>query len=279
MTTAAPFLKWAGGKRKLVPKLLELAPRSFSRYVEPFVGGGAMFFGLRNAGYTGPALLCDANAELVDAYRSVRQAPDALMSVLSLCVNDEAAFYAVRAMQPESLSHIARSGRFIYLNKTGFNGLYRVNKAGQFNVPFGRYKAPKICDEPTIRAAHWALYGATVLHRSFEELDCDIRAGDLVYCDPPYFPASDTADFTAYTAGGFGRDQQQRLAELARGWAARGATVMISNADIPETRNMYEGMQIESVQMARNINSVAKGRGKVGEIIAISRPATKARAA
>lgn len=265
---AAPFVKWVGGKRKLAAQLLELRPARVRRYVEPFVGGGALFFALRNAGFNEPALLRDVNEELINTYQVVRDSPTDLVRALRQHVNTEEAFYAVRAQSPEDLDAIERAARFIYLNKTCFNGLHRVNKAGRFNSPFGRYDNPTICDEAGIFAASRALYNTSLAVRSFAALADEIGDGDFVYCDPPYVPASPTANFTAYSADGFGLAQQQQLAAVAREWAVRGATVVLSNADVPLVRELYAGMEITPVQMARNINSKATARGKVGEVIA-----------
>lgn len=273
MTAPKPFLKWAGGKRKLVPKLLEYVPADMKRYVEPFVGGGALFFALRADGYAGPALLCDVNSDLMNAYRVVRDDPEGLIAALREYADTKEQFLAARAAHPAFLSRVDAAARFIFLNKTCFNGLHRVNKRGQFNVPYdGSGTARTICDEPTIMAASKALQNTDLLTQVFHE----VVAGrdDFIYCDPPYIPASDSADFTAYSAGWFDDIDQQHLAVLARRWSDAGATVVISNADVPRARELYSGMRIESVQMKRSINSKAGKRGAVGEIVAYVEPAT-----
>lgn len=267
-----PFLKWAGGKRRIAPKLLELAPESMTAYIEPFVGGGALFFAMRASGYTGPALLSDVNEELVNAYRMVRGEPDALIDALRTQTDSKAQFLAARALDPAKLSPVVRAVRFIFLNKTCFNGLHRVNRSGQFNVPYDGSGRPRaICDESTLWAASAALQNTAIVCGSFERLDHDAHpgGGDFIYCDPPYIPASASSSFTGYSAGGFDDEAQLRLALLARKWARRGATVVISNADVPRARELHEGMRIESVHMARSINSKGGKRGSVGEIIAV----------
>lgn len=278
-TQAKPFVKWAGGKRKLAERILALAPKRFERYFEPFVGGGAVFFALRNAGFTGPATLSDVNPELVIACRIVRDSPEDLIRALGRHVNDEEAFYEVREQVPEQLGYIERAARFIYLQKTGFNGVYRVNKAGQYNVPFGHHANPKICDEDVIFAASKALRNTTILCQPFTSLAADVDEGDFVYCDPPYVPVSPTANFTVYSAEGFGLEDQQLLAQAARMWARRGATVVLSNADVPLVRELYAGMKVKRVRMARAINSNGARRGKVNEVLAVAAPQLKRRAA
>lgn len=276
---ATPFVKWVGGKRKLTDRLRALAPAKFERYVEPFLGGGALFFALRSEGYNGPALLCDVNMELVITYRAVRDFPTALVRVLRQHVNTEEAYYKVRAQSPDALDTVERAARFIYLNKTCFNGVYRVNKSGRFNVPFGRQANPTICDEPAIYAASSALYNATLECRSFASLADEIGAGDFAYCDPPYVPVSSTAKFVDYTVDGFTLEDQRLLAEHVWTWAGRGASVLLSNADVPLVRELYSGLQIEEVQMARAINSKGTGRGKVGEVVVVAGPARSKRVA
>ncbi len=275
-----PFIKWVGGKRKLADDILSRQPSGMKRYIEPFVGGGAVFFALRASGYTGPAILSDVNAELICAYLAVQQEPGRLIDALRLHVNTEEHFYAVRAMDPKALDFVDRGARFIFLNKTAFNGLWRENKSGQMNAPFGHYDNPTICDEPRIRAASVALRNTTILCRPYIEAHDDIRPGDFVYCDPPYIPVSPTASFVGYGKGGFGEQNQYDLAAFALRWAMAGARVVLSNADVPLAHRIY-GVEFnrESVQMARAINSKGDRRGKVGELILSIGPLPLARSA
>lgn len=276
---AKPFVKWVGGKRRLADKVLALAPKKLNHYFEPFVGGGAVFFALRNAGFDGLAVLSDVNLELVITYRIVRDSPNALIRALRRHVNDEAEFLRVRAQVPEQLGSIERAARFIYLQKTGFNGVYRVNKAGKYNVPFGHHANPKLCDEDVILAASKALRNTRILCQPFTSIAADVDDGDFVYCDPPYVPVSATAKFTSYTADGFGLEDQQLLAQAARIWAGRGATVVLSNSDTRLVRELYAGMKVKRVRMARAINSKGSKRGKVNEVLAVAAPQLKRRAA
>lgn len=260
---AAPFVKWVGGKRALLPQLERLLPRRFERYYEPFVGGGAMFFHLRPE----TAILADENAELMNAYRVVRDQLDALVAHLRGHENDEAYYYQLRATAPEALDPIARASRLIYLNRTCFNGLYRVNSRGEFNVPFGRYKNPQICNELALRAASNALQGARLETRSYAAVLDDARAGDFIYFDPPYHPLNATSNFTSYTAGQFSARDQEALAETFIALANRGCHVMLSNSDVPFIHDLYAAFHIERVMAPRMVNRDATKRGPVSELV------------
>jgi DNA adenine methylase len=263
-----PFIKWVGGKRSIAERVLALAPRKLTRYVEPFIGGGAVFFALRRAGFDGPAVIGDANPDLIVAYEVVRDAPDKLVKALRRHVNEEDYYYVVRATDPSALSPVDRAARFIYLNKTAFNGLWRENKSGRMNAPFGHYDNPTICDEARLAAASRALRRTVITQGSFVEMDAAIQAHDFVYCDPPYLPVSLTANFTSYSAGGFGMPEQIDLVMMARRWAARGARVVLSNADVALAHELYgDDFHRERVEVARAINSKGDRRGKVGELI------------
>jgi len=264
---ADPFLKWAGGKRKLLPALKRLVPETRGRYFEPFLGGGALFFGRHWA----RATISDVNEDLVVTYLAVQQDVESVIGLLQSgrYVNDEATYYAVRD-SPLGFD-TERAARFIYLNRTGFNGLYRVNQRGKFNVPFGHYKNPTICDVDRLRAASVALNcrGVKILEATFEEALAGARSGDVVYCDPPHWPASKTACFTAFSAGGFGPDDQRKLRDVAIELSRRRVHVVLSNADVPKVRELYSDPRftIEEVQARRNINSDGAKRGPVGELI------------
>lgn len=270
-----PFLKWAGGKRQLLPELLARMPRSFRRYHEPFLGGGALYFALAGQGHEGVrgALLSDKNPELVNAYRIVRDQVETLIYLLGAFRNEEDVYYAVRAQDPARLDPVQRAARLIYLNKTCFNGLFRENRRGHFNVPFGRYKSPLICAPNELRAASRALRGADIEVRSFEQALALPEAGDFVYCDPPYAPVSRTASFTGYTGGGFDEAAQRRLADLVRGLGTGGVNVLVSNSWVPLTCELYDGLRVEQVLAGRAINSRGSGRGKVPELLASTGPA------
>jgi DNA adenine methylase len=265
---AAPFLKWAGGKRQLVPDLLRLAPKAIETYFEPFVGAGALFFALHSAGRFRRAVLADRNPELIDCYKALRDDVDGVIGALKRMEPDQDTYYRIRAQDPATLDLSDRAARMIYLNKVGFNGLYRVNSGGQFNVPFGRHRRPQICHEPRLRAAARALAGnVELVCRDFAETVQRARPGDFVYFDPPYVPVSATAYFTAYARTPFGPDEQSRLAETLRGLGQKEVAALLSNSDCAATRRLYAGLRPRKVQVRRAINSVATRRGPVGELL------------
>jgi DNA adenine methylase len=261
--TPRPFLKWAGGKGQLLGGLRACAPKSYVRYFEPFLGGGALFFSLRPA----KGVLGDINREIVDCYTAVRDDVGNLVRALRDHRYDADHYYAVRDADPADLSLVERAARTIFLNKTGFNGLYRVNRAGKFNVPFGRYAKPAICDEENLRACSAALANAELVAGDFERVAARAKAGDFVYFDPPYVPLSRTAAFTAYAPGGFDLDAQSRLAAFFDKLAARGVALLLSNSDVPEIRKLYARYRIRTVAATRAINSKATRRGPVNEVL------------
>jgi len=263
-----PFLKWVGGKGQLLAELRKRVPDQFNRYIEPFVGGGAMFFHLRPP----QAVLADLNGELIDAFTAVRDDLEATMEFLREHVYEKTWYYRTRSRDPEEMELAERAARTIYLNRTGFNGLYRVNSKGRFNVPFGRYKDPLICDQENLTACRQALQGADLVSAPFDEVLDGAQSGDFVYMDPPYVPLSKTANFTQYVAGGFGPEAQERLASWLERLHGRGVRFALSNADTPETRAMYgalaiDGLRIDGVTATRSVNSRTTGRGRVGELI------------
>jgi DNA adenine methylase len=267
----SPFLKWAGGKRQLLPRILDLAPARIDTYYEPFVGGGAVFFALAAGRRFGRAVLGDANPELVNCYETVRDDVERVIAELEKHRNTKTAYYAVRAQDPGKLTDAARAARVIYLNRCGYNGLYRVNSAGKFNVPFGRYLRPKICDVPRLRAAARALQDVQILCGDFREvLDASQPgAGDFVYLDPPYVPISRTASFTAYAQRAFGPDDQRRLADSLRALSRDHVPAVLSNSYCSDTRRLYAGPELKygKVPARRAINSVGGSRGPVAEIL------------
>ena len=275
MTPAKPFIKWAGGKRRLVPELMRHVPEDFNGYFEPFLGGGAMFFALAGSGRLDGAdfvWLSDTNAELVNAYNCVQSSLPAVIHRLKSHKEKHCAdhYYDVRSWSPKNLQSIDRAARFIYLNKTCFNGLYRVNKKNKFNVPIGKYKNPKICDEDTLRAANQVMQypGCEVVCESVEASVKLAQPGDLVYFDPPYIPLNKTSDFTAYTRDGFTLRDQEDLRDLALNLKSRGVHIILSNSDTAKTRELYsDGFDLQEVQARRSINSAGSKRGPVGELI------------
>jgi DNA adenine methylase len=264
---AAPFLKWAGGKRQIVGTILEVAPARIDTYYEPFVGGGAVFFALAGQGRFRRAVLADANAELIRCYQAVRDEVDPVIEALSAYRYDRAFYYRVRERDPARLTRAGRAARLIYLNRCGFNGLYRVNSKGRFNVPFGRYRNPVLCDPAKLRTAAAALKRAELLCADFEGTLDGARARDFVYLDPPYVPLSPTSSFTAYEQRGFDLEDQHRLARLLRRLGARGVPALLSNSNCGVTRDLYRGLRPRRVAARRAINSAAHRRGAVDELL------------
>jgi DNA adenine methylase len=254
-----------GGKGQLLSQIWPLLPARFERYFEPFLGGGAMFFALRPR----RAFLSDVNEELIDCYTAVRDQVDEVIRALREHRYEREHYYEVRALDPADLPIPERAARTIFLNRTGFNGLYRVNRSGKFNVPFGRYTNPSICDERNLRACSEALAGAELRVRDFTHATVPSRRNDLVYFDPPYVPVSATASFTAYSAAGFNAADQARLAHIFEKLARRGVTTLLSNADVPALRALYEPFPTRRVLASRNINVHATKRGKVGEVVVL----------
>jgi DNA adenine methylase len=292
-----PILKWAGGKRQLLPELRRYYPRGFDRYVEPFLGSGAVFLDLHNLGLLEgrQVALSDANADVIGCYRSVRDAPSQVISALRALEaghrsGGAAHFYEIRdrvfnparrsvhlAGDPARAYTPALAAMLIYLNRTGFNGLFRVNARGDFNVPAGRYASPLICDEANLRAWSDALGrpGRTLQVCSFDRALKRVGADDFVYLDPPYAPVSGTARFTAYTAGGFGPAEQELLQRTVITLASRGASVLLSNSAAPQISRLYArhravrsaGLRATTVAARRAINSRAASRGPIREYL------------
>ncbi len=259
---ASPIVKWAGGKAALLPRIRQRLPDAFRAYFEPFLGGGAVFLALRPA----RATLSDTNRELMAMYRAVRDRPEALTRALDRLqphVLESERYYEMRARDPAALDPIEAAARFIYLNKTCYNGLYRVNRQGSFNVPFGRYaRPPRLYDREAVDAMSAALKRAELLTADYREALAEARPGDLVYLDPPYHPLSRTASFTGYTALAFGEDDQRALAgEVARLTSA-GVYALLSNSDTPLIRELYAGYRSTEETVGRAIN--AKGDRRTG---------------
>ena len=270
-----PFLKWAGGKGQLLGELLSRvrAAGPFHGYHEPFLGGGALFFGMVREGLLPKRVrLSDVNPNLLDAWFAVRDDVEGLIDRLYALKerHDEAAFYAVRAQVPQV--PIDRAARVIYLNKTCFNGLYRENSRGLFNVPFGRYTNPTICDTPNLRGVAKALAGVVVELAPFLAVEAQALPGDLVYLDPPYEPLSESSSFTAYARGGFGAAEQDALAALVHRLVAKDVRVILSNSWTPTNLARYGDLPHEAVMVGRSVNSKKEGRGAVAEILVTSWP-------
>mgnify|MGYP001561350424 CR=1 FL=1 len=309
-----PFLKWAGGKQKLLPQIAPFLPRQFNVYHEPFLGGGAMFLHLRGQGLAMQAQLSDSNAELINAWRVVQGSP--LKLIVALRKHDTAHrldadhYYAVRAMCPDKLEDmtddgiapqtpqnetkigirhykqtknahrppltvqvencsddVAQAARTLYLNRTGFNGLYRVNRRGEFNVAKGSYTDPNVVNGEVIMAVHPLLKEVTITCADFRATLDRANASDFVYFDPPYVPTSATAHFTGYTPNGFAESDQRDLAALCRALDRRGVQWMVSNADAPLIRDLYRGFRFAEIEARRAINCKVDKRGCVKEVI------------
>lgn len=258
-----PFLKWVGGKSQTLGELRQFYPDDFVKYHEPFVGGGAVFFDLMPK----KAIISDSNKELINCYKVVKSKASDLVKKLKKHVYDKQRFYAVRDEDPSKLDPVARAARTIYLNRTGYNGLYRVNQKGKFNVPFGRYKNPTICDEANLMNCSKALRRIRLKSTSFEGVLGVAEPGDFVYFDPPYIPVSDTSYFTAYQKRGFGMDNQEKLACVFEELAQRGIKVLLSNSDVPWMHDRYRRFNIHTVYALRSINSNTKRRGAISEVL------------
>lgn len=265
-----PFLKWAGGKRQLLPELRRYIPKSFGTYFEPFLGAGAVFFDLQPKN---PAVVNDANAELMNAYRVIREDVEALIADLSRHQNDRDYYYHLRDLDRtdrfRTLSAVEQASRMIFLNKTCFNGLYRVNSRGYFNVPFGYYKNPKIVEADALRSIHQYLRRnpITLLNEDFEVTLVLAQRDDFIYLDPPYDPISNTASFTGYHLKGFNRDEQIRLKAVFDDLTRRGCSVLLSNSATKFICELYQEYRIDIIAATRAINSDGTKRGKTEEVL------------
>ncbi len=266
-----PILKWVGGKRQLLDSIMPLIKKNCSTYVEPFIGGGAVFFELQPK----KAIINDYNEELINVYLTIRDHPNELISELEKHKenNTEEYFYSIRALdrdaQYEKFSCIERAARIIYLNKTCYNGLYRVNSSGQFNAPYGKYKNPNIVNATTIRAMSKYLNSdkIDIRHGDYKDVLKGLRKGAFVYLDPPYMPISSSSSFTGYTEGGFSYEKQVELKSECDKLKAKGIGFLQSNSDCPEIRELYKDYKIITVQAKRNINSDASKRGEISEVL------------
>lgn len=264
-----PFLKWFGGKSRLVDKLLANMPKHISHYHEPFMGGAALFFGLLRAGLLKGAnvSLSDINQELVETFVAIRDNVEDVIQHLRQHFYDKEYYYQVRSIDPDDLESSERAARMIFLNRTGFNGLYRVNSKGKFNVGFGRYKNPTICDDSNLHAVSSALKDVSIRVAPFSDVMKKASKGHVVYLDPPYVPVSDTSNFVSYSKDGFCLQDQEQLAQVFEKLSEIGVTTLLSNSDTPWVRNRYRKYRLVPVQVRRNISSKGELRGTVGELI------------
>lgn len=284
-----PFLKWAGGKTQLLPNLIARAPQelkngTITRYIEPFVGGGAFFFAIASQFHVPHIILLDRNPDLIAAYRTIREQVSVLIDSLRDISNQyhqlpksqqESFFYEQRkAFNALPTGELEKTALLIFLNRTCYNGLYRVNSKGGFNVPFGRYKNPTICDADNLRAVSNALQNAEIIHGDFEQIETQTDAQTFVYFDPPYRPLSKTASFNSYAKSAFNDDEQRRLVASFGRMDKRGAKLMLSNSDPHNTDPdddffdvLYAGFHIDRVQARRNINSKGGKRGAITELL------------
>ncbi|MBU1657473.1 DNA adenine methylase [bacterium] len=275
-TKYQPFVKWVGGKRGLLSQIIPLIPKEFNNYFEPFVGGGALFFELYSLGLLKDknVYLFDINAELINAYNVVKKNPSELIKNLKEFKEKHSKefYYEVRALDREEnflkKSDVFRATRFIYLNKTCFNGLYRVNSKGYHNVPMGSYKNPNICDELVIYSASEALQNATILNSSYKDVMRHVTKDDFVYFDPPYYPLTPTSSFTAYSENTFLEKEQIELFEVFKKLDEKSVFVAHSNSDTEFIKNLYKEFFLKDIQANRFINSKSSGRGKISEVLA-----------
>ncbi len=265
-----PFLKWAGGKRQLLPEIRKFIPLEYTTYYEPFIGGGAVLLDLQ----PNKAVINDINKELINLYQIIKDNVDALIEELKKFKNEKDSFYEIRELDRDKekygeLTSVQRASRIIYLNKTCYNGLFRVNRAGEFNTPFGNYKNPNIVNEITLKAVstYFNKANLTFFCTDFEEALKRAGKGSFVYLDPPYDPVSDTASFTGYDRGGFNKSEQTRLKVICDKLNERGAKFLLSNSSTEFINELYKGYKIETIQAKRSINSNPDKRGEIDEVL------------
>lgn len=267
----APIVKWVGGKRQLLDVITPLLPKRITTYVEPFLGGGAILFELQPKN----AIVNDFNIELMNVYKVIKEQPNELLELLTKHEkeNNEDYFYEIRALDRDSsydqMSLVEKAARIIYLNKTCFNGLFRVNQAGQFNSPYGRYKNPNITNRPTILAMsrYFNENKIELLTGDYRKALKGIRKGAFVYFDPPYMPISSSSSFTGYTENGFSTDEQRLLYEECCKLDKKGVKFLLSNSDHPFIRELYKDYEIITVKARRSINSKGNKRGEINELL------------
>lgn len=271
-TNLSPILKWVGGKRQLLHEIIPLIPEEVSIYVEPFVGGGAVVFEYQPK----TAIINDLNEELINVYKVIKESPEKLIEILTVHQenNSKDYFYEIRALDrvedfSERLSNIERAARTIYLNKTCYNGLYRVNSKGQFNTPFGRYKNPKIVDETVIYAmsSYFNNNDIKIMNADYKEALKNLDNKSFVYFDPPYLPISASSSFTSYTENGFSLEQQVELKKQCDKLHEQGIKFLLSNSDHPFIKELYKDYHVKIIKAKRAINSKANKRGEINEVL------------
>jgi DNA adenine methylase len=265
----APFLKWVGGKRQLMPIIVDHLPKNIKTYIEPFIGGGAVLFHLQPK----KAIINDSNSELINVYYTIKNNLEELIIDLQKHKNESDYFYEIRSLDRkknfDNLTNIERASRIIYLNKTCFNGLYRVNSSGEFNSPFGRYKNPNIVNEPTLRAVNNYLNTNDIQLRNvdYEEILQEANKNSFIYLDPPYYPVSESSNFTGYVQGGWNASDQIRLREACDELTKKGIKFLQSNSSADLIKKEYRNYSIHTVKANRSINSDGEKRGEIEEVI------------
>lgn len=269
-----PFIKWVGGKSKIVDLISGRLPDSINIYYEPFVGGGYVLFHLAQKNRFKNAIISDTNPELINAYRVIQTNVHDLIRELNngSYKYDKDTFINFRSLDVDSLSPVEKAARFIYLNKTCFNGLYRVNKSGGFNTPFGKFTNPKICDSDNLLAVHHYLKKVHILQTDFKDACADVEKGDAVYFDPPYIPLSVTSNFTSYTSDGFNLDDHRRLAKFFKECVKRKVRTVLSNSSSKLSYQLYADYDIDTITGSRCIGGPASYRKSVKEIIVFAGP-------
>ena len=272
LITNPTFIKWAGGKTQLLSQFEKLYPPNFNRFFEPFIGSGAVFFYMKQLYPEKEMILSDNNNELINCYETVKNDLEQLIEILieHRSNHNKEYYYAVRNMAITDLSNVELAARFIYLNKTCFNGLYRVNSKGKFNVPIGSYKNPRIFNESEVRKAKELLQDVELKTMPFEELVNSVQTNDFVYLDPPYHPLSPTSSFTSYTRTSFTEEDQRRLADVYRQLDKKGCHLMLSNSYCDLILDLYDGFRLETVSAKRMINANGKKRGAVQEVVVLN---------
>jgi DNA adenine methylase len=267
LLTTTPVVKWAGGKRQLLSEIMQNLPKHFNRYFEPFIGGGALFFSLQpEQGY-----ISDINEELVNLYKVIQSDVQVLIHELASHENTEDYFFSIRnidrTLEYEQWTAVQKASRFIFLNRTCFNGLYRVNSRGEFNVPYGRYKNPQLVNAENLVNCAELLKQTVIAHADFTAIEAIAKKGDFVYFDPPYMPLTATASFTSYTKEGFDSEMQVKLKALCDALDKKGVHFLLSNSDVPFIRELYEDYTVKTVFASRAINASGSGRGKITEVL------------
>lgn len=277
MMIAKPFIKWVGGKGKLIPELVKLFPKKFNNYFEPFVGGGALFYEVKQKNEIAFSSINDINKKLIITYKQIQQNPDKLISKLKkieskykklLPEEQKEYFYSIRKKYNEkNLNDLTISSYLIFLNKTCFNGMYRENSKGGYNIPFGDQRNPTICNEENIINVSICLKDTEINNLPFEEATKKCKKGDFIYFDPPYYPTNITSSFTSYHKDSFGPTEQEKLRDIFIELDKKGCFVMLSNSDTEFIKNLYKDFNINYIYAARSINSKASKRGKIKEVV------------